>query len=446
VNRERIIVGLVALAFLVLVVWIARNTEWEIKAVRTPPRGEALTNPFYVPQRIVEELGATSEWNRTLIDPPPTDTVLVLHNWNWDLIEARRDALEAWVEAGGRLLVDSRLFGNSDAFEQWSGIRQEVRDHRRASEHGQDEEVGEGEEQPQQENRKPQLPERCRDLILNSGASDSDPQRSRYFGCGFNGFQYLVTDRPSEWLLEDEFGGQVVRIRIGAGSITWYNAELTSERFFRFASSPPLLDGENAAIFAHAVQLRRGDHVVFATEMQRASLLTLIWRHGAPAVALFLLLVALAVWRGSLRMGPLSPPAELARRSLAEQIRGTGRFIFKTNGGRSLHAAVVRALFEAARRHIPGFDRLAPRQRIEAIARIAKLDADTLAHAVDAGDLRRPAEFRRVIALLESVRRRVAAYDARSTANQQTNRPDHSPSQAHTYGHHEQRAEWRGEQ
>jgi hypothetical protein len=427
-NRERIIGGIVVLAIIALSVWIARNTTWETQEVRTPPRGEAITNPFYVPQRIVEELGATSEWNRAFIDPPSTDAVLVLHNWNWDLIEARRNALEEWVEAGGRLLVDSRLFGSSDAFEKWSGIRQEARGPQRRSGDG-DEEQAEGEErQDQPENRESTVPERCRDLMLKRGASNSDPLRSRYFGCGFNGFQYLVTDRPSEWLLDDEFGGQVVRMRIGAGSITWYNAVLTSERFFRFAGSPPLLDGENAAIFVDAVQLRRGDRVVFATEMQHASLLTLVWRHGAPAVVLFLLLVALAVWRGSLRIGPMEPASELARRSLAEQIRGTGRFIFKTNGGHALHAAVVRALYETARRHVPRYEQLPHRERIEAIGRIARVDTDALAHAIEATDLRRPAEFRHAIALLEGARRRVAAYDARSSVKQPPNQTDHSYS------------------
>src|SRR6185503_5946248 len=46
----------------------------------------------------------------------------VLSNWRWSLDRSRRQALEQWVEAGGRLVVDDRLIDPLDEFEEWSGI------------------------------------------------------------------------------------------------------------------------------------------------------------------------------------------------------------------------------------------------------------------------------------------------------------------------------------
>jgi len=68
--------------------------------------GEAATNPFYAAQKLVETLGATSERRDSLGDTP-SDAVVVLSTWGWDIDRARREGFERWVEAGGRLVVDA---------------------------------------------------------------------------------------------------------------------------------------------------------------------------------------------------------------------------------------------------------------------------------------------------------------------------------------------------
>ena len=60
-----------------LVAWVASNTYWADIKVPMPPKGEALTNPFYAVQRFAEALGARTAWDRVLT-VPPTDSVIVL--------------------------------------------------------------------------------------------------------------------------------------------------------------------------------------------------------------------------------------------------------------------------------------------------------------------------------------------------------------------------------
>jgi hypothetical protein len=124
-------------------------------------------------------------------------------------------------------------------------------------------------------------------------------------------------------------------------------------------------------------------------------------------VLLILALIALALWRNSVRFGPLVAEPERARRSLAEQIRGTGLFVIRFGGGRALHAAAVRALNEAARRRIGAYSRLSASERIEAMARLTGADVSALGPAVNNGSARRTHELRQAIALIESVRRRL---------------------------------------
>jgi hypothetical protein len=132
-----------------------------------------------------------------------------------------------------------------------------------------------------------------------------------------------------------------------------------------------------------------------------------MWYLGWPVVLLALALIALALWRNSVRFGPLIAAPDPARRSLAEQIRGTGLFVIRFGGGKALHAATVRALNEAAGRRIGAYARLSASERIEAVARLTGADAATLGPAMHHGGARRANELRQAVALIESVRRRL---------------------------------------
>jgi hypothetical protein len=145
--------------------------------------------------------------------------------------------------------------------------------------------------------------------------------------------------------------------------------------------------------------------VHFLSDDEHPSLLALTWRYGAPVVAVGLTLVAALLWRGAVRFGPLAAPTITARRSLADQIRGTGRFALHHGGEHSLHAACVRALDEAAKRRVQSYAALTPDERLAALARLTGFDRQSLAAAVHHPGRRTAAELRRTLATLEAARR-----------------------------------------
>ena len=51
--------------------------------------------------------------------------------------------------------------------------------------------------------------------------------------------------------------------------------------------------GKHGEVLVAATGLRAGDHIVFMSEADVASLPELIWRHGAPVVAVLVLWIAL---------------------------------------------------------------------------------------------------------------------------------------------------------
>ena len=160
-----------------------------------------------------------------------------------------------------------------------------------------------------------------------------------------------------------------------------------------------------SSLFVAATQLHQGDAVVFLTEDDHPSLLSLLWTYGAPAVLLFLAVVACYLWRGAARFGPTIGVPEPRRRSMAEQIRGSGYFALKFGEGAALHAAAVRALAEAAHRRIPAYARLSRPQRAAALGKATGLDGEALMSAIDAASKRRPKELPNTLALIESARR-----------------------------------------
>jgi hypothetical protein len=217
--------------------------------------------------------------------------------------------------------------------------------------------------------------------------------------CNVSELSSLNPKRTTEWSLRDGNDVHAARVRVGRGSVTRINAVP-----FRALG---LLEGDNAWLFVAAAQLRRGDEVHFLSEADHASLLALTWRHGAPVVVLGFTAIAMMLWRGGVRLGPVAPLAPPVRRSLAEQIRGTGRFAVSHRGGAALHAAAVRALEEAAARQVPGYVRLPRAERAAALARMSSFSRGALEPAVFHPPSERPRELRSTLMLLESARRRV---------------------------------------
>lgn len=368
-----------ALVVLAVAAYLVRNTEWGEVEIPTPLRGDAATNPFYAAQKLVETLGATSERRESLGDTP-SSAVVVLSTWGWDIDRSRRETFERWVEAGGRLVVDAALISGTDAFEAWSGISR-----------------GREEIDPFDEDstRAQQLFDPCREVTEIPAASTSPAPELEV--CDFDRASWLETDKRLLWALDDDGTLVAARVTVGQGTVTVLNGVPFVGR--------ELFEGAHGEVLAAATALRGGDHVVFMSEADVPSLPGLVLRHGAPVVAVLLLWIALALWRGAMRFGPLVAPSESARRSLAEQVLGTGRFAVRVGGGAALVAAARRALHEAAARRIVGYERLAVAAQAEAVAGLARVDGVGLAAALDSEQSARPLELRAKLALLETARR-----------------------------------------
>lgn len=395
-TRVRVLVAIAVIVPLAaLIYWVSEHTRWIETRVPMPPKGEALVNPFYAAQRFAEALGVRTSWDRRFTTPP-AQAVVVVSSWHWDLSPPRREALEHWVESGGRLVVDATLAGNRGGFERWSGIVRQ-HEHRNAT---RDERVEDDETDEDDDSACPTFEE----TPVAGVANPVTPRRFQI--CGHARGSFLRTAKPMEWRIGDRHGAQAMRVRVGRGSVTVVNAAPFRTREF--------FQGDHPQLLAAVTGIARGDELHFLSEEDHPSLLAITWQQGAPVIVLLLVGVALTVWRAATRFGPPVATPPTARRSLAEQIRGTGVFVAR-HGGEPLHAASVRALEERAARRVAGYARLSKRDRLTALARLTGYDAHALGVALYHPDSHNVSELRRTLALLESARRRITIERTRSS-------------------------------
>ncbi len=385
-SRGKIIALIVTVGILVLGGYLASISTWKDQTIPTPLGGDAAINPFYAAMRLTTELDGKPVWRRTLGTLTPEDDVLVLTAWHWSISEPRRTAIQDWVQAGGRLVVDSSLLGVDELLD-WAGIEYQYPDY-----------SGEDEEDDEETSR---APADCRDFEQRGAAGALDANAASLYLCGMEPYGRFWPSDNITWALADTTGIQVIRVAAGKGSVTIVDGTPFTWRSLQSHNHPHLL--------VRALNLARGDRVVFLSADREQSLLELIWQYGAPAVLLGLFALVLALWRGVVPFGPPLADPPTARRSLDEQIRGTGQFLLRTNGAPVLYTAVRAALDQVAERQVRGWASLSEPERVAALSALTGIEQARLLAARDWPRQARRADLAPSIACLESTRRLVAA-------------------------------------
>jgi hypothetical protein len=292
--------------------------------------------------------------------------------------------MERWVEAGGRLVVDDSVYFQKEIFSQWSGIEFFTSN------------------VPSEERKRRAREEEAEECNYwqQSGvpAIAGDPADREFLVCNYGSGERVRSARRSTWNVRDRDGALALRVPLGKGSVTVINAQLFNWR--------GLLAGEHADLFVAATQLHGRDRLHFLSEARHPSLVVLAWRYGAPVIVLAALALVLTLWRNGVRFGPLTHALQPLRRSLVEQIRGTGEFTLR-HGGSALHAATVRALTTAARRRIPRFNAMDAADQAAAMAQAGSISTEAMLNALQPADSQHSRQVLSTVALLETVRRRI---------------------------------------
>jgi len=427
-SEELMLNAAALLALLLLGAWLVWATEWVDVWRRLPPRGEAARDAHYAIKQIAVRLGATVQSPQDLSALPPPGATLVLQSDEWDFLPGRNERLRQWVERdGGHLVLPSFAITGDDI--AWIPIRfRRAAPAERPAKNDEDSGDDNDDDGDDADRRRPAAPgvkpapvarpfdpdfvgprqaqPPCAVFTESAAAGEGSASRRRLRLCAGEWAARLEPMAPAQaaWSIDGPRGAHTLRIALGHGRIT-----AISE--VAFLNNRTLFAGDHAQLAVSALDIRAGAAIWFVMDERRDALLLWLWHRAGPAIALAALALAFGLWRGALRFGPLLPGEAAARRSVAEQIRGTAAFVLR-GGGSPLVVAARRALDEAALKRIAGYAQMTMSQRIAALQQPTAMDSASLTRALDPQLPPRGPGHRRAVAdklaLIEQVRRRLA--------------------------------------
>ena len=437
-----------ATALLAVLGWVVHETRWVEITVDEEERGEAATDKHYALRRILQAGGATLEV-RTALEPlPPRGATLLLDSSFWSIFPGRSERLKAWVENGGHLVVQG-MHDNSDKPLRWLPIS--FRMPRPASAPGnvagatlppahsarapassasapgdvvgatlpaakadedndEDVDIGpDGKPVREQPFDHPFEAHRghnwggCRNYVeAPETTAPAFPPRRMYRGCtGIDTMRTLKGVVPTWKLVDRKQRVLALRVPYGHGSVTGVS-------FMVDLANRPLLQADNALIASAILQAGPGRAIWIVEDESREALPLWMWHEARTPTLLIMIAIVLSLWRLLPRFGPRAAAPPPGRRSMGEQVSGTGQFIANAEP-RALHAA-TRAAFEAVgRTRIEGWAEHDDAGRVAALAAAlaptVTLAQPALLAALAPAPAATPAQILAAIAVIEQTRR-----------------------------------------
>ena len=387
-NRKLIArAALIATPLVAALLYIALN--WyrvEYETFRAGAGHEALRDPFLAYARFLGRMGAKPEVLRapSALEELPHGATLVLAAPRLAyMTPAHVKGIVEWVAHGGHLLVEAERWGVSDPLLDALGVKNVPPETTKTG--------------PSRGAIVPQPPD------MNAPSSIEWPGAGRRLTVSFIPSSADLRDlrnRPATAAVQ--LGKHTVALAFdeGEGHVTilanfrmFTNARIGKDDHATFAW---LLLGPDAA----------GSPVLLFLQMQSPPLPEWIWREAWTVVVAACLLIALWLARIIPRFGPLAPEPAPQRRSLAEHIAASGRYLWsRAESGYLLEALRERAMRAARKRGIA--PSASPSQAAVAIAQLTSLPEGAVRVALGSA-AETEAPFTSAVSMLRDIESRLA--------------------------------------
>ena len=251
-----------------LAAWIAFHLHWETITVPTPPKGEALRNPYYALEHFAADMGIHTREIATVRGLAP-EAVLVFEEPGDKLTRPPVEALENWVESGGRLVISPVLLDSYPALKAWSGIKRA----RAAPKPPPPPPAAPAAAAPAAAAPAPvhSTAQSGSDCPLMTVRADGTPTGQSFRVCNAGPTLGFDGDRAPAWSLSDDRGMHVIRAGVGFGEITVLEpADVLSNTMLKRA--------DHAEMFAAAAGLRHADTLLVFHPATAVPLPVLLWR------------------------------------------------------------------------------------------------------------------------------------------------------------------------
>ena len=339
-HRGLLVAGLVLLGAALLVGLFLATFQRRDVVEPTPASGAAQSNPLFALEQVLRDVGEPAA-SLTTLDPGqvplrPGDTVLVgADAGRIDVETAAR--LAAWVRQGGHLLLTPDVGARAPVFAALGLL----------------------------DPRPGTLA--CSRLGGGKKAASLCGQRFQ--------LKPAVAQMVDAAIGDADDGYLFARAAVGRGHVSLLASFAPLERL-------QLKQAEAQRFAWRLLAPNRGQGQIYLIHaLDGQPFLKLLATQGWPALlALALLLVAWMAMRGT-RFGPLMPAPAPHRRALLEHVQAAGEFLYRRDGGRSLHQLACQAVLARLRRRDPACVRLSGEALYQRLAERGGIDAAQVAQA-----------------------------------------------------------------
>jgi len=217
-----------------------------------------------------------------------------------------------------------------------------------------------------------------RHILTHSGFDDDDDSESEY--------------QPFSWS-NSEYGVHMMQFQVGEGLLTILSDPgiWTSYR----------IDEHDHAYLLWLLSSDEGSFAILRSVL-RDSVWELVLRHGRELVILMALLVVIMLWRLGSRFGRMIPRDLSRRRALGEHFSSVSHYLWHRRRGEYLLAPLRQSVLRRASLTLGEFARAQPARQCELIAERCRLDAETIAQALNHQDFNE-ASFVQTVKLLKQI-------------------------------------------
>ncbi|OAX55191.1 DUF4350 domain-containing protein [Xanthomonas graminis] len=391
-TRNALIFLLGLLVTSVLAAWFLGRYERAERELALPPRGEAAYNPLYALRQTLRADGVRAESRQRLdlaaMRLQPHDSVLLFGDPR-ALSKPDSDALLAWVERGGHLILRTPAADKDD-----DKAKLPIFD-------ALDVELEDGE------------PDHCLKLAI-----PGQPAHSEF--CNGRRFQIDKDAASNLWGSDADYA--YARLPYGDGTVDLLaemdflqNEDSKMRIAFNEKGSPmegsPFFRQGGLRDVPHRLLARQilapnyghgTIYLIYSAELP--SLWRTLFTRGWPAWLPALLMLLAWLWSRMQRFGPLRASPAGDRRSLLEHVRASGEHLFRYGKSALLYAAMRQAFLTRLRRRAPLAAALQGPAQAAAIAERLNLSPAQVEQALQAPAPKQHAAFRDRIRLLVQMR------------------------------------------
>lgn len=345
--------------------WLYFNFERVPERELVGYQGEAARNPLLALTRLLERMGSSVRPMARITDLDSLDpgTTLIIARGRRGITRQRAERLLAWARAGGHLIVEAERPRDRDVL--LDALQVTRRDS--SAKPG----------KTPAEIELPHVDKRMRVQIDTSIELADREKRARN----------TKADGVATPVLH-------FALQRGRGTV------LPSFAFMRNDS----IGQHDHATFAWALVqfMPSTSSVVIAPRFERPSLIAWLAREARAPLFAGAALLALWLWRVSVRFGPLEPERMRERRRLLDHLRASGHFLWSAGAGPRLLAAAREACLQRIARTRPGLADLPPAERRMRFAALTQLEPAEVEEALTA-DALHAHEFTRAVRALQRI-------------------------------------------